>query len=63
MININKYNVGLIKFYKDETLHNINAVYYMSELIWGGGGGPKACFSGGIWIDSLPWLDNLAWKD
>lgn len=61
MIVVNSENIGLIKVCKNEILENICAVYHMGELIWGGGA--RACFSSGIWIDSLPWLDDATWKD
>ena len=63
MIKINQDNIGLIKFHKNNILENVSAVYYMGEKIWGGNSGPKSCFSTGVWVDLLPWLDNLIWKD
>ena len=62
MIVINSENIGLIKVCKNEILENIAAVYHMGELIWGGSGA-RACFSSGMWIDTLPWLDDATWKD
>lgn len=61
MIVINGDNISLIKIYKNEILENISAVYHKGKMIWSGGA--LSCFSGGTWIDTLPWLDDAIWKD
>ena len=63
MITINQENIGLIKLYKDAVLNNISAVYYKGDLVWSINNGSKSCFGGGFWVDTLPWIDDVSWKD
>lgn len=46
----------------------ISAIYVGKLLVWqieesDTPTGSKACFAGGIWNDSLPWVDEEIWID
>lgn len=63
MININRDNIGLIKFNLNNELQNIIAVYYKDKLVWNNSNSIQSCFASGIWIDEYPWTDEYPWKD
>jgi hypothetical protein len=63
MIEINRNNIGSIKFSINNELQNICAIYYKNLLIWTNGSSLKSCFASGVWMDEYPWTDEKPWKD